>query len=299
MADEGPLQPMLPPLGKPSAAAAKKKSTIIQFNILKDQLSMTTWLLLGAVIQGLAVLTLPAFYAILPAILLLSYRVLDNLLMTAGLKKNRFMDNVIMGKFTGQIPNTDGVYSSEPADENVVSFQLITRSNHPLGVLAPGAREINALAQNMFRQLAEERETYGFLGSKTWVGTDERSGGNHIMTMMYFRTLEGVHRFAHGPLHTDTWNWWNAKGKKYGYLSIAHELYSSPRNQWENIYINSELMGLPGTMVKVKKMHKEGKEDGWEYVNPVIDARKGKLARQYGRVNRSYENIGTDVDYNY
>lgn len=82
------------------------------------------------------------------------------------------------------------------------------------------------------------------LGSKTMMGADERSAGNHIITMMYFRNLEGVHRFAHGPIHTDTWNWWNAKGKKYGYLTIAHELYSSPKNKWENIYINGELSGL-------------------------------------------------------
>lgn len=96
---------------------------------MRDQLSISTWLLLGAVAQGLAVLALPAFYAILPAMVILSYRVIDTFLMTVGLKRNRFMDNVIMGKFTGQIPNSEGVYSSKPADENVVSFQLITRSN--------------------------------------------------------------------------------------------------------------------------------------------------------------------------
>ncbi|KAJ5994166.1 hypothetical protein N7451_009890 [Penicillium sp. IBT 35674x] len=266
---------------------------------MRDQLSISTWLLLGAVAQGLAVLALPAFYAILPAMVILSYRVIDTFLMTVGLKKNRFMDNVIMGKFTGQIPNSEGVYSSKPADENVVSFQLITRSNHPLGIFAPGAREIATLAQNMYAQLAKERETYGFLGSKTMMGADERSAGNHIITMMYFRNLEGVHQFAHGPIHTDTWNWWNAKGKKYGYLTIAHELYSSPKNQWENIYINGELSGLPGTKVKVKKFDQDGKEDGWEYMNAAIDARKGKLARQLGRVNQSYEKNETGVDYDY
>ncbi|KAJ5784700.1 uncharacterized protein N7503_009912 [Penicillium pulvis] len=266
---------------------------------MRDQLSISSWLLLGAVAQGLAVLALPAFYAILPAMVILSYRVTDTFLMTMGLKRNRFMDNVIMGKFTGQIPNSEGVYSSKPADENVVSFQLITRSNHPLGILAPGAREIATLAQNMYAQLAKERETYGFLGSKTMMGADERSAGNHIITMMYFRNLEGVHRFAHGPIHTDTWNWWNSKGKKYGYLTIAHELYSSPKNQWENIYINGELSGLPGTKVKVKKFDQDGKEDGWDYMNAAIDARKGNLARQLGRVNQSYEKNETGVDYNY
>ena len=97
--------------------------------ILKDQVSLTTWILLGAVAQGLAVLVLPAFYAILPAICILCYRMIDTALMTLGLTRNRYMDDVIMGKFTGQIPNRDGVYSSKPSDENVVAFHLVTRSN--------------------------------------------------------------------------------------------------------------------------------------------------------------------------
>ena len=62
--------------------------------------------------------------------------------------------------------------------------------------------------------------------------------------MMYFRTLEDIHNFAHSPIHTDAWNWWNSRGKDFGYVSIGHELYSSPKNHWENVYINSELTGL-------------------------------------------------------
>lgn len=53
-----------------------------------------------------------------------------------------------------------------------------------------------------------------------------------------------------------------------------------------------------GTKVKVKKFDQDGKEDGWEYINAAIDARKGKLARQLGRVNQSYENNETNMDYN-
>lgn len=80
-------------------------------------------------IQGLVVLMAPPFYAVLPAMIILSYRVVDVLLMTAGITRNRFLDGVIMGKFTGQIPSRDGVYANQPSNENVVAFQLITRSN--------------------------------------------------------------------------------------------------------------------------------------------------------------------------
>lgn len=54
-------------------------------------------------------------------------------------------------------------------------------------------------------------------------------------------------------------------------------------------------------MVKVKKISEDGKEiDGeWDYVHPAIDARRGKLAKQYGRVNRSNQTTGKTVDYDY
>ncbi|KAJ5591625.1 uncharacterized protein N7459_001994 [Penicillium hispanicum] len=301
MADQPRLRPMLPPLGPPNPNVAKKKARISAINILKEQFSLSTWILLGAVIQGVVVLMVPLFYAVLPAMVIISYRVVDVLLMTAGITRNRFLDGVIMGKFTGQIPNREGVYANQPSDENVVAFQLITRLNHPLGVFSPGALEIGKLAKDMYTALKEDPEKYGFLGQETLLGADGREAGNHIITMMYFRSLDDVHNFAHGPLHTDTWHWWNTKGKHYGYLTIGHELYSSSRNQWENIYINAEPTGLPGTVVKVKKIEEDGKEmDGqWEYVHPIIDARRGKLAKQYGRVNRSNQSTGKTVDYDY
>ena len=49
----------------------------------------------------------------------------------------------------------------------------------------------------------------------------------------------------------------------------------------------------------VKKLTEDGGEEAWEYVHPVIDASKGKLARQYGRVNKNYQDVKTEVDYDY
>ena len=129
---------------------------------------------------------------------------------------------------------------------------------------------------------------------------------------MYFRHLEDVHKFAHGPLHADVWRWWAAKGKKYGYITIAHELYNSPKNNWENIYVDSEPFGiselllidlpnetlhankfLASTVTKVKKDSDDGKEvDGeWEYVHPIINAQRGRLAKQYGRLDMNRPNL--------
>lgn len=128
----------------------------------------------------MAVIVLPTFYAVLPAMLILIYRVLDTLLMTMGLTRNRFMDGVIMGKFTGQIPSREGIYSNQPSDENVVAFQLITKANQyvttnnfteshsnlhhdhsPLGIFSPAGREIANLARDMYKKLAQDPDKYG------------------------------------------------------------------------------------------------------------------------------------------
>ena len=64
------------------------------------------------------------------------------------------------------------------------------------------------------------------------------------MVACYFRTIEDLHAFAHGPLHRETWDWWNRVTKSYPHLSIMHEVYQSPKKHWENIYINSHPSGI-------------------------------------------------------
>ena len=65
------------------------------------------------------------------------------------------------------------------------------------------------------------------------------------MATMYFRTNEGLHAFAHSPIHRKAWDWWNANYRRFGHLGIMHEAYEVPRKHWENIYVNfnPELIG--------------------------------------------------------
>jgi heme-degrading monooxygenase HmoA len=67
---------------------------------------------------------------------------------------------------------------------------------------------------------------------------------NGFMTCCYFRSVEDIHRFAHSPIHREAWDWWNSIIESHPHLSIMHEVYSAPKKNWENIFINYHLTGI-------------------------------------------------------
>ena len=62
-------------------------------------------------------------------VLLLSYRMLQTYLVACGFKKNRYMENVILGKTTTQFPDTSGDYGIKPSGSDVVIFMLGAKIN--------------------------------------------------------------------------------------------------------------------------------------------------------------------------
>lgn len=85
----------------------------------------------------------------------------------------------------------------------------------------------------------EGREQYGFLNMSSYVGT-EVSASNEIMTISYWRNMEGIHEFAQSPIHREIWDWWNRTAKEHPYISIMHEIYSANGRSGahESVYIN-------------------------------------------------------------
>ncbi len=101
-----------------------------RFQMVRDNFTTSTWLCIGACIQGALLLCIPSrLYALLPALGVLLFRTCDVLLMTAGLKRNQYMDGVMNGKYCAQIPDTEGKFSGEPADAEVCVMILGVRSN--------------------------------------------------------------------------------------------------------------------------------------------------------------------------
>ncbi|KAF1990759.1 hypothetical protein K402DRAFT_389670 [Aulographum hederae CBS 113979] len=247
---------------------------------LRDQLSLTTWLSLGAIIQTILYLVLGRL-SFLPVFLLLLYRTGNTYLQATGRLPNPYMRDVIVSKVSAQIPSpSTGAFGSIPSNDSIVVFHLAARCNHPLGVLAPGMKDVGTYFTDMMADLEAHSEDYGMLGVQTYSGLGGRATNNETLIVGYFRSIEGVHKFAHGEVHCQGWDWWNRNIKGLDHIAILHEIYEVPRGNWENIYVNSQPTGLGAARFRV------GGEKEERWVSPLVDATRGVLATSNGRLGR-------------
>jgi len=223
--------------------------------------------------------------ALLPAVALLLYRILVTYAMAVGWLRNTYRDGVIPSqkKFSAQFPDASGQFGADPASSDVVVLLIGARYNHPLGLLAPGARELGEFFGSMVKDLDAHSEEFGFLGMTSWISHSGRETKNELLDVGYFRTVEGLHRFAHSEYHRKAWDWWNKTVKEHSHLSIYHEVYHAPKGHWESIYVNSHESGFASTTHRYVDK-KTGKE---MWASPVVDASRGLLATSAGRMGRS------------
>ncbi|KAE8332496.1 hypothetical protein BDV39DRAFT_216604 [Aspergillus sergii] len=243
--------------------------------VIRDNFTVSTWLFLGGLLQGLAVIIFGT-YALIPTMLILLYRTTDHLLMAANITRNRYMDGVIQTKVSAQAPDANGAFGKEIASESIVVFHLGARSNHPLGLLAPCFSELNSRVIAMNREMNSDPVKYGLLGTSTW-GKQDDSAGNEVMAIYYLRDYDALHRFAHGSVHVEGMRWWTQIVKDHPHIAIYHETYLVPKGKWENIYINSKPTGMGETWFPVVEKE-EGEESGVSrFVRPIVDAKHPAL----------------------
>jgi hypothetical protein len=106
--------------------------------------------------------------------------------------------------------------------------------------------------------------------------------------VQYWRSIEDLHAFAHGPLHRAGWDWWDRTVKHHPHLAIYHEVYAVDSKSWEAIYTNCEPTGLGATsyLRKRDKLVNWVAEEEEEWISPLVDARRGKLRTMMGRVGK-------------
>jgi hypothetical protein len=258
---------------------------LIPSQFFRDQLTITTWLALGALFQSLTFVLIGRI-ALLPAILYIVFSVANASAQAAGWKHNPLMDGVLMEKFSTAFPDSRGKYGSTPADTSIVVFLLGFRNNHPLGIFAPGAKQIGGYFTQMVADLEAHDEEFGLMGMTSWTDAASRKTQSGSMNVGYFKNVEGLHAFAHSDYHMKAWKWWNANVKQWPHLSIWHETYHVPKGSWETIYVNSHISGMPSTRVKT--------DDGL-WVSPVVDASRGLLKTSAGRMSRSQAKEHDDI----
>ncbi|KAJ0419651.1 hypothetical protein BJY00DRAFT_285707 [Aspergillus carlsbadensis] len=283
----------LKPLFNPSTTGPRTAvdESISRQTLLLNNFQPSTWFLATAATQGLLVYLFPAAatYTLIPAVLILAYRALDVLLIMSGAKRNPAMDGIIRAKFSAQIPFEDGGFGERPSREKVAVLMLGSKSNHPLGIFSPGYQKVGQLYADMAADLEANRDEYSYLTSSRWISnTDETTNAaREIMTIFYFRSLEGVHKFAHGPIHRKGWDWWSRNSKEHPEISICHEVYEADAGRWENVYLNYKPMGLASAHFPIT--NPDGDKDGEtgagkQWISSIVDASKANMKSSKARL---------------
>lgn len=240
-----------------------RKDNTMFYGYIRNNFTIRTWLLLGALLQCLAAAILPLRYACLPPILIILCQTIDHALMQFGFTENRYMAGVITSKFSAQIPNADGTFGSTPAASSIIVFHLAARSNGPMGILDSDMAVMGSHITTMNAELEARASEYGFLGSSNWLNNSDRGTASETLNVMYFRDVEGLHKFAFDPVHRAGWEWWNQFTKDgKNHLGISHEVFSAPAGGWETVWMNYHPSLMAGTSHRVE-MRKDGGSKGW------------------------------------
>jgi len=265
-------------------------------SMVRDQMTITSWLCLGAVLQGVLFLVIGRL-ALVPAALYMLHRIFITYAQTVGWMKNPYMDGVLMKKFAAQFPDAAGNYPSKPAESGIVCFLIGARCNHPLGMFGPNYKQMGEFFDGMSKELEARADEFDFLGETQWLNAGDRTTSSEQMVVCYFRTVEGLHKYAHGDTHRKAWDWWNRDVGKMPHISIFHEVYHAPKGNWESIYVNSHLGGINSTTSRFTDPE-TGKV---MWASPVVDASRGLLRTSAGRMSRSeageHEKMGVKDPY--
>lgn len=243
-------------------------------NVFRDQLTISSWLLLGASVQCSLVAIFGArIWIVGLPILVLVLRFVRAVLQVYGVLHNPHMDHVISGRTTCHFPSPDGSYSGSPADQSLAVLLITARSNHPFGLFAPGFRQAGEYFGKCVAWLEEDASSRGYLGSTQWLNSGDRKTSNHIMMVIYFRSTEDIHAFAHHAIHRAPWKWWNQSAKGLQHISLTHENFQTQKGAWENVFHNSSPIHLGTALVK-------GEDGMWRSPLIYVDSRHASSAKR-------------------
>ncbi|ROV93458.1 hypothetical protein VPNG_09625 [Cytospora leucostoma] len=240
--------------------------------LLKDELSLSTWLAVGAALQVLFGLAAPARYVLLPVALVFSIWGLDFALQYLGLRKSPYLRDAVRDRHSIMFRERDGSRPQEGLGTKPVAMFLIgIRSNHPLGRFAPKYRKFNEYMDELYEYAEANRATNGckfplnplmhpppsfpkladFLAflhlgrTPDWLN-NEHAQNNTLCSISYWRSLEELEAFAREPIHIKALKFLFAvgMGPKGHELGVIHEVMVCPPGHWEAVYSNINPWGL-------------------------------------------------------
>lgn len=99
------------------------------YNLVKDDLSLPAWLLIGATSQIIVSLTAPRAFIFVPAAIVFSVLAINFAVQALGITKNKYLRNTIPGRHTILFPNDDGTRPEKLGDKPIAMFLVGIRSN--------------------------------------------------------------------------------------------------------------------------------------------------------------------------
>jgi len=190
----------------------------------------------------------------------------------------------IPGRTSSHLPpsNSNSLFPA-PAHlpPGLVTLHLGVRFTHPLGILAPGVRDVGGHFEACNTSVLDAAKPYGCIGYSSWNAASQ-DANNTMMTVYYFRDVEGLNAFAQGEVHRKAWDWysgWCKDGK--GYIGVYHETFEVKEGGWETIAVN-----MPPTLLGAGSLP-VGAEEGEEvWVSPLVEARGRRFKGQWQRMGR-------------
>jgi hypothetical protein len=172
------------------------------------------------------------------------------------------------------------------AGQDLCVIMLAARSNHPLGALAPGYKQVGDFMKSFVEDLGANSEKYGFLGASSWLSAADRAANSEQMGLLYFKSVDHMHEWAHGPLHQQAMNWWKKDYDKWAHIGLMHEVFSIPKKGWEGVYNNYHPTGLTATSTPAVIKTEQGERK--MFVSPMVYG-NGPLKYSRARMNRSLD----------
>jgi hypothetical protein len=256
------------------------------FRLLKDELSLTGWLCVGAAAQVLFSLAAPTRYALVPVAVVFAVRALDFVLQTLGLMPNYYLKGAVTGRHSVMFPNKDGSRPEEMGTKPVAMFLVGIRSNSPLGRLSPAYRKLNDYMDKLYEDAESNRVTNGYLGrTPDWINM-EYSQNNTLCSISYWSSIEELQAFSHRPVHLASMKFLGTVLRAGQGAGVIHEIMVCPEGHWEGLYANAQPWGFGATRFPVGK--------GGALQPPIYERDLKQLNGMWGRMGNRVKQAEAD-----
>ncbi|ORY69606.1 uncharacterized protein BCR38DRAFT_419557 [Pseudomassariella vexata] len=216
------------------------------FSLLKDELSLPAWLLIGAAAQTFAGWIAPPGYALVPVAVASSVLILNFAAQALGILRYSYLKGATLDRISVTFPEDDGSRPEKMGTKPVAVFMLGIRSNHPLGRLHPGYQKINDYLDEMYADAEANRATNGYLGRTPHLISTNFSENNTLHSMSYWKTIDHLEAFSRRPIHIKGFKFLvsSVMGDRPHDLGVLHEVLYCPPGHWEAIYTNMKPQGF-------------------------------------------------------